>query len=131
MNWRQWIHQTLIASAPVTAIVPAASIFGSGPAEARIDAKPFIIIRMMPSTIAVKEGIAYKTGAQIWAHDAPGSYVRIDSVLSAVTGALSGVVALPGAVRCTAQGRSQDLADDGFDTITKYASFELVGTGIS
>jgi hypothetical protein len=75
------------------------------------------------------EGVAHSQNAELWAHDQPGSYARIDAILAAVRGALVGQVALPGAVACRWQGDSQDLADDGLGTITRNSAFRLVGTG--
>jgi hypothetical protein len=129
MNWRRWIYDTLRADAAVTTIVPQSSILGAGSITGRIDTKPFIIITKMPSIPTVKVGTAYRLSVRVWAHDVPGSYQRIDSVLRAAQTALSVVVALPGAVRCEWQDSSQDLADDGFGTITRYSTFQCVGTG--
>lgn len=80
-------------------------------------------------TRELAEGVAHSQNAQIWAHDQPGSYQRIDSLLAAVRAALVGPVALPGAIACRWQGDSQDLADDGLGTITRNSAFVFIGTG--
>lgn len=129
MNWRQWIYQTLSSNVSVTSLVPANRILSSGALKGRIDANPFIVIRMMPMTRELAEGVAHSQNVQVWAHDQPGSYQRIDSVLAAVRAALVGVVALPGAHACRWQGDSQDLADDGLGTVTRNSAFVCIGTG--
>lgn len=129
MNWRQWIYQTLSGNSGVTSLVPAPRIISSGALTGRQDANPFIVIRMMPMTRELGEGVAHSQNVEIWAHDQPGSYGRIDSILAAVRAALVGQVALPGAVACRWQGDSGDLADDGLATITKNSAFRCVGTG--
>jgi len=78
--------------------------------------------------VAVKEGVAHRQNAQIWAHGEPGSYVPIDAVLADVRLALSGVVAIPGGIRAEWAGDSEDLPDDGMGTIARYSSYVLIGT---
>jgi hypothetical protein len=69
----------------------------------------------------------------IWAHDQPGDYAVIDSILMRLRGLLLGLVGEsngPGwLVDATWIGDSEDLADDGHGTITRNASFTLVGSG--
>lgn len=69
----------------------------------------------------------------IWVHDEPGDYGRIDSIilrlrqlLPVLEGMSNGAGHLM-AVEWT--GDSEDLADDGHRTITRWASFSLVGSG--
>lgn len=129
MNWRQWIYQSLTANGSITAIVPASRIFSSGALTGRIDANPFLVIRMMPSNMELSEGVAHSQNVAVWAHDQPGSYQRIDTLLGLVRATLVGQVASPGAIACRWQGDSQDLADDGLGTITRNSAFLCVGTG--
>lgn len=129
MNWRQWIYTTLSAAGPVTAIVPSVRIISSGALTGRPNATPFLVVRVMPLTRELAEGVAHSQNAEIWAHDQPGSYARIDNVLAAVRAALVGQVALPGAVACRWQGDSGDLADDGLGTISRNSAFRCIGTG--
>lgn len=129
MNWRQWVHATLIGNTAFANLVPPTRIHGAASLTARPAAAPFVVVQFQPSTPAVKDGVAYRLGFQVWAHDEPGSYVAIDAILGAAATALVGTVALPGAVRVDWQGNSQDLADDGLSTVTKFASFVAIGTG--
>lgn len=129
MNWRQWIYTTLNANAPFAALVPSTSVFSDGALTGRVDKNPFVVIRLMPMTRELAEGVAHGQNAEIWAHDQPGSYSRIDSILAAVRGALSGQVALPGAIACRWQSDSVDFADDGLGTISRNSLFRCYGTG--
>jgi hypothetical protein len=130
INWRQWIYMTLTASPAATrAIVPVSSVYAGGSLTGRPHRSPFIVIRMMPNSVAVKQGFAHRQIAEVWAHDEPGSYQRIDRILSAVRADLVGPVTIPDAIACEWSGDSQDLPDDGLGTITRSASFTLIGSG--
>lgn len=69
----------------------------------------------------------------IWAHDKPGDYGKIDSIigrlriiLPALVGESNGSGHL---VDVEWTGDSEDLADDGHKTFTRNTSFLLVGSG--
>jgi hypothetical protein len=69
----------------------------------------------------------------IWVHDEPGDYGRIDSIilrlrelLPTLEGQSNGSGHL---VAVEWAGDSEDLADDGHKTITRYSTFTLVGSG--
>ncbi len=69
----------------------------------------------------------------IWVHDEPGDYSRIDrivfrlrQILPLLEGTVNGSQSIL-AVEWT--GDSEDLTDDGHQTIARTASFELVGSG--
>jgi hypothetical protein len=69
----------------------------------------------------------------IWVHDEPGDYALIDAILlrlrtliPLLVGESNGTGNL---VDVTWAGDSEDLADDGHGTITRNASFILVGSG--
>lgn len=129
MNWRQWIFQTLSANGAVIAQVPANRIFSGGALTGREGTTPFIVIRLLSMNMELSEGTAHSQTAEIWAHDKPGSYGRIDSILAAVRAALVGQVALSGGIACRWQGDSTDFADDDLGTITRNSAFRCVGTG--
>jgi hypothetical protein len=129
VNWRKWIYDTLVANTAFVALVPANRIISSGALTGRRDNNLFVVIRMLPMVGELAEGVAHSQTAEIWAHDQPGSYGRIDQALGLAKAALVGPVALPGAVACRWQGDSQEFADDGLGTITRNSAFRCVGTG--
>lgn len=70
---------------------------------------------------------------EIWVHDKPNDYTRIDSILVRLRAVVVSVVGssngLGHVVGVEWTGDSDDLVDDGHDTITRTASFSLVGSG--
>lgn len=126
MDWRTWAYAKLTANAGVGALVQDADVHGSGSLEGS-PARPFIMLRFGPTVRGAYAGTS-QTELQVWVHDEPGDYLRIQAILQAVRAALEGVVASAGAHVARWQGESQDLADDGYGTITRWASYNLVGT---
>jgi hypothetical protein len=95
-----------------------------------LPARPFAVIRLgvtSPGMAHIKRGTA-----EIWIHDDPGSYDRIDAILKSVYDRLNGAEHLTDEagnelMSSTWRGTSGDLNDPGFRTITKNISFEIVG----
>lgn len=128
MDWRSWAYARLTEEDnPLLALVPAASIYGAGGLTGSPANKPFIIPKFGTRVRRNPEG-PYTETLEVWIHDEPGDYLRIDAILGVVKDRLHGQVALPGAVQCRWEGNSGDLADDGYGTIVKTTSFTLVGT---
>lgn len=125
-DWRSWAYDKLSNDGAVTALVPATSIFGPGSLDGAPADKPFIVIRFGPTVRGPFVGTS-QTELQVWAHDDPGDFLRIQSILEAVQAALEGPVALEGAHSARWQGESPDSADDALGTITRWASYNLVG----
>lgn len=71
---------------------------------------------------------------QVWVHDAPGDYTKIDNILSRIRVLLMGTEATytntPGRWITGVEwmGDSDDLNDDEQDTITRYGEFRLIGS---
>jgi len=124
MDWRTFVYARLLAEAGVTDLVPAARIYGAGAMTGHPGAVPFLVLRFGPDES--RAGRAAREGeCAVWAHDDPGSYLRIDEVLAAVRVALDAPVSEAGAVAVEWQGMSGDLSDDQLDTITRNASYRL------
>jgi hypothetical protein len=127
MNWRTWLKETLSEDTQLTELVPADSIIGAGGLEG-VPTPPFIVINLGPQDVVFNEAdmpeITEYT-ASIWAHDRPGSYDFIDSVLFEIQIALVGQVADEGI--CRWQGDSGELADDVLKTITRNSNYLLIG----
>lgn len=94
-----------------------------------IDERPFIILRW--EEVERQFGLKGKERLSIWVHDTPGDYGRILSILDLIKAALADAVHVAGADGYTLTvadwaGRSADLYDDGYKTITKYDSYDIV-----
>lgn len=67
----------------------------------------------------------------LWVHDVPGTYDRIRAALTQIEDALAGAYHIPGSDGWTLtmadwRGRSPDLYDDGYKTVTKNTAFTIV-----
>lgn len=130
MDWRQWIWDQLTGYASLIAIVPVDQMYGAGAVEGIPAEKPFVILRFEDHVPELMEGeseAAHSQNLTVWAHDLPGSYARIDTILGLILSALTGQVSEQSAIACVTQGSSGDLADDSYGTITRNASFRLLG----
>jgi hypothetical protein len=93
--------------------------------------RPFLQLRWGRNDVGLD--VVTRRTVNIWVHDEGGDYGRIDSIilrLRALLPTLEGQDNGSGhlmAVEWT--GDSEDLADDGHKTITRYTSFSLVGSG--
>ncbi len=69
----------------------------------------------------------------VWVHDEPGDYTKIDAIIYRLRSLLPSLVTTTDGVGFLVgvewAGDSEDLADDGHQTITRNASFVLVGSG--
>lgn len=131
MDWRTWAYNRLWNSAPITSIVPQDFIFGSGSMLGVPAIKPFLVIAFGPENPEVRDGdLPAATSRQmtLYAHDEPGDYSRIETILRLCRVALCGPVADGvGGILVEWQGDSIDLADDAFKTIMRSAEFRLLG----
>lgn len=126
MDWRTWVHATLVAAPAVTQSVPAVDIIGSGSAVMP-KRRPCIVIRMEEDGKAFRGAeSARNRQATIWVHDDFGSFLRIDAILGAIKLALEGAPAAPGVVCAEWQGDSIDLNDADQGTLVRNSSFKLV-----
>lgn len=97
--------------------------------------KPFIVYRLTGSGTGVTRRSPSKpVRLEVWVHDVPGSYTRIDDVLRAVEDKFKTVQhASSRAGESISQidfdTRSPDLDDSGFRTICRMSSFTLIGKG--
>lgn len=127
MNWRAWIFPKLQAA---SLSVPASSVFAGGSLTGAPASRPFIIYRLQGTDPLLRDdmdAVSSSTFAEVWVYDEPGSYDRIDAILTDVVASLSGAVASPGAVACQWQGNSPELSDDDLKAITRNATFRLIG----
>lgn len=124
MNWREWVYQTLLNDEELMDLVPVGSVFGAGAVGTRPESKPFVVIRMGPTQY---NSFWSAANVQIWVHDEPGDYGRIDQIIDRCKSVLNRkTVDRLGGIVSEWTGDSTDLADDGYGTITRNTSYRLV-----
>lgn len=126
INWREWLYAKLIADTELTSLVSTTSIFGAGSLTQTPKDKPFIVLSFGPE-IPMRVSDTTQQDGKIWVHDSPGNYLRIGLILARLRAMLVGQVSDSNGLVCRWQGDSPDLADDGYGTITKNASFLFIG----
>lgn len=96
--------------------------------------RPFMVTRWGITSVGLD--VVHERTVQIWIHDAPSDYHTIDLGLQRVrelltqqygvdTGANNGWV-----LQIEWAGDSEDLSDDIQNTITRYATFNVVGSAV-
>ncbi len=96
---------------------------------------PFIVYRLSGSGTGVVANHASKpVRLEVWVHDTPGSYTRIDDTLRAVEQKFKAVLhasfrAGESISQIAFDSRSPDLDDTGFRSICRMSSFTLIGKG--
>lgn len=127
---RALIRQAIIGDATISAL----GITGDAAFAVDVDTptqRPFLQLRWGRND----EGISVVTKRQltIWVHDVPGDYTRIDSIIVRLRSLLPELVGQSNGagylVEAEWNGDSEDLTDDGHQTITRNVSFTLVGSG--
>ena len=114
--------------------VPRERIFQAGSVE-ESPSKPFIIYRLSGDFPGVTRRSKVRTRSlEIWVHDNPGDYSRIEGILKQIEDTFDSVVhasAIEGETIGAAlfESRSPDLNDDGFDSICKMTNYSIVGRG--
>jgi hypothetical protein len=97
--------------------------------------KPFGVYRLSGTAPGVtRRSKSRVVRLEVWVHDTPGSYTRIDGVLNAVENVFDAVTHASAAEgesisQIDFDARSPDLDDTGFRTICKMSSFTVIGKG--
>jgi hypothetical protein len=97
--------------------------------------KPFGVYRLSGTGPGVTRSSPSKeVRLELWIHDVPGSYLRIDKLLSSLESTFNAVVHASAAegesISQTAyESRSPDLDDSGFGSICKATIYTLIGKG--
>lgn len=134
MDIRKWLYDRITTSSPIITVVPAARVLGAGSAEGAVLVKPFIMIKMgsvLPELEGDDGADVVGANVEIWVHDNPGSFARIDALLKLIKERLEGPIPTDGGVACRWQGDSTELSDEGFGTITRYGSYKVFGKATS
>lgn len=85
---------------------------------------PYIVFRVGVETPRI--AVARTTSLQVWAHDSPGSYVRIDQMLKEMKAALEAMTNTDGLFAAEWLDDSEDLVDDASVTFTRYSRYQLI-----
>lgn len=131
---RKTILQVIAANPDVVAEVPADRWYQAG-SVAENPVKPFGIYRLSSTGPGVtRRSPSREVRLEMWIHDEPGSYLRIDRLLSALERTFEAVVHASAAEgesisQAHFDSRSPDLNDSGFGSICKATIYTLTGKG--
>lgn len=131
---RKTIMQIIGTAPEVIAEIPLSNWHQSSSIK-ETPAKPFGVYRLSgtgPST--TRRSPVKEVRLELWIHDEPGSYLRIDRLLGKLESTFNAVMHASAAegesISQTAfDSRSPDLDDQGFGTICKSSVFTLIGKG--
>jgi hypothetical protein len=126
---RATIHQLLIGSAALTALIPPERFFQAG-SVLDVPVKPFVVERWLaPVRGAGKQ--TYLKQLQVFVHDERGDYTLIDEFLKELGPVLSGVTNLVGADGrvgcCDFLGLGGDQEDPDYNTNYSFSSWQVIG----
>ena len=118
----------------VSADIPDERIYQMGSVD-ETPLKPFMVYRLSGSGTGVVSASKSKAvRLEVWVHDTPGSYTRIDDTLRDVENKLGSTLHASfregeSIAQIDYTGRSPDLDDTGFRSICRMSSFTLIGKG--
>lgn len=124
--FREWLYSTLSTHVPLTAYVGDNIIQTGSELEAPAH-KPFLIYRLGVQSPSLRGDDATTKRiqpVQLFVHDTPGDYKRIDTILDILKSLLD-TRGDSSIICCTWLEASEDMRDDVFQTITRYARLEL------
>lgn len=128
---RRLVYDVYATNGPFMALLPG-GLFGDRQEFQVPEAKPFGVLLSEGPLPGVKTHRQYRS--QLWVHDEPGDYTRIDNVLKEAENLLTAVLprTLNGVWLNDVQwlGVSGDLSDDARRTNVKYVTFLLTGNGM-
>ena len=131
---RKTILQVITSDPEVIAEIPATRWYQAS-AITETPAKPFGIYRISGSGPGItRRSSSKEIRLELWIHDVPGSYLRIDRLLSSLEQTFNAVIHVSAGEgesisQAAYDSRSPDLEDQGFGTICKSVIFTLVGKG--
>ena len=127
---RIWLHSTLSGYAPLMAIIQSV-LQGQSLLTADIP-KPYLVHRFGNETdenLAEVDVYPRKMYFQVYVHDIPGDYIRIDSLVELVKAAFRSQTIASAAVAGVHHIRyletSRDLSDPELGTIFRYIRFQM------
>lgn len=138
MSLRSYVFSLLTTDATLNGLgITAASTFITHDTDTP-QMRPLMILRWQRADPGLRGDDAYASSnfrrLQVWVHDAPGDYDRIDQVLKRVRDVLTSVHAqytgtsYEWVSQTRWEGDSEDLRDDDAGTITRNSQYLFVGS---
>lgn len=138
---RTWLNQRILADGPLVALlelkpseVAEDRVFSAGSLTSVSTPKPFIVHLMGNSTdagLAEEDADAQRQFWQIWVHDEPADYTRIDAIHERLKIIFKNAADPASWVQTTFHlERSRDFDDQVLGTIFKYARFQSILTKV-
>lgn len=124
---RQLIYEALMGHEALQEIV-SQRVYASGSLN-NVPARPFILIRMHQG-YAYQGKMAEREVAQVWFHDEPGDYIRIDAMMAHAREAIDGIASTGPLVCMEWIENSVDLKDDDMHTVCKNARYQATRTTV-
>lgn len=130
MSVRQFVFETLKNDAVLRPLV-AERVFQGESLNHSTQVKPFLVYRLGNDTselLAEVDTTAHRQFLQVYVHDEPADYSRIDQMCDGVRGAFRAVngSGVEGIYTVTYLETSRDLDDPVLATIFRYVRFQLV-----
>ena len=128
---RSFAYSLLYADTALLAVVPVGQIKASGGADVAPNVTlptPFIVVRGL-SDVRVFRTDVRQCAVSIHIHDAPGSYVQIDSIVAMVNRIMDAAAPRAWGAKWVMdvedQGWSEDLYDDHYRTASRYGTYKI------
>lgn len=121
---RALIFQALSGSAGLTDIVDN-RIFQASDLT-NVPPRPFVTYRL--HNAYARQGFGKQTLVQVWFHDEPGDYMRIDEMMGHAKTAIEGIPQQGSFMEAVWFEDSVDLQDDDMGTITRNARYIVTET---
>lgn len=123
---RTWVYDKLTTTPAITALVDPLRVIAGSALRKAPDTKPFITYRMHPQQPRLRRLAGRSQYLQVWVHDVPGDFMRIDEIIEAVVQALNVEVNGGGILECKWIESSADLPEDpDLGTIARFARFQI------
>lgn len=141
---RTWLYQKMRNDAELMDILRLgaesdasvqARFFASGSMTTATTKKPFVVYLMGNATdqaLAEENVEAVRQFWQVWIHDSPADYARIDAAHDRIREIFKNAQSVPDGVLTTLHlERSRDFDDELLKTIFKYARYQSIITKVS
>lgn len=132
---RKTIMQLIAATPDVVAEIPISNWHQASDVDEVPPPKPFGMYRISGTGPGVtRRGPGRQVRLELWIHDNPGSYARIDRLLGKLEVTFDAAVHASAAEgdsisQADFDSRSPDLDDSGFKSICKASIYTLIGKG--
>lgn len=126
---RVWLYSRMMADTPLITAVTS-QIHQSTSLDAAPHLKPFIMYRQTSDVQRFRgdDGdMVRSSGYMIFAHDEPGDYMRIDTIIGHLKRLFQDITDQPnGIIRSNWIETSDDLRDDDMGTIIKFGRVQIL-----